>query len=84
MGYHLAEIKKGVYGEISKIQEELDELNDAVNQGNKIMELVELSDIIGAIKGFLKTYYPDFNLTDLIVMMEATERAFNDGSRRPD
>lgn len=49
-GYHLAEIKKGKLGTVSKIQEELDEAIDSINQGVKIMLLVELSDLIGAVK----------------------------------
>ena len=54
MSYHLNEIPRGVFGEISKIDEELCELVDAVQQGNKIMTLCELSDIVGAIEGFLE------------------------------
>ena len=44
MSYHLTEIAKGVLGELSKIQEELDEVKDAENQQNKIMIGCELSD----------------------------------------
>ncbi len=82
MGYHLKEIKRGRYGEVSKIEEELNELKDALDQGNRIMELVELSDMIGAIRGYLNSYHPDFTLTDLIIMADATERAFKDGTRK--
>jgi hypothetical protein len=82
MGYHLTKIPRGKYGEVSKIEEELHELKDALNQGNRIMELVELSDLVGAIKGYLYNYYPEFTITDLIVMADATERAFKDGTRK--
>jgi len=82
MGYHLAEIPHGKFGEISKIEEELNELKDAESQGNRIMELVELSDLMGAIRGYLYNYHPNFTLTDLIVMADATERAFKDGARK--
>lgn len=51
-GYHLEDITKGQFGEKSKIIEELKELRDAMNQGNRIMLLQELSDIIGAIIGY--------------------------------
>lgn len=49
-GYHKKKIKKGTLGEISKIKEEILELEDALEQKNKIMALVELSDLFGAIK----------------------------------
>jgi len=45
MAYHKSKIKKGVLGEISKVQEEVDEYIDAKEQGIYIMELLELSDI---------------------------------------
>jgi hypothetical protein len=48
MGYHLRPISKGVLGEASKIQEELDELLDAEAQQNKILAMVELT---GSAKG---------------------------------
>jgi phosphoribosyl-ATP pyrophosphohydrolase len=82
MGYHLCRIPKGTFGEFSKIEEEFAELVDAHDQDNKIMVLVELSDMIGAIKGFLTKYAPGVTIKDLIKMSEATERAFLDGSRK--
>lgn len=81
MGYHLKPIPKGEFGEISKIEEELLELKDANEQGIVIMELVELSDLIGAIRGYLDKYHPDIGLKDLIEMAEATSSAFEDGTR---
>ncbi len=80
-GYHVTPIKKGVLGEISKIQEELDELIDAEKQGCKIMALIELSDAIGAIKAYLKKHHPDITLDDLMAMQTITERAFRNGHR---
>ena len=56
MGYHKRKIEKGVYGELSKIQEELDEAFDAEEQGQELMLLIELSDMIGAIEGVAKKY----------------------------
>lgn len=79
-GYHKSEIKKGVLGEVSKIVEEVDELLDAHEQGNTLMALLELSDLIGAIKAYASNY--NISLTDLINMMEATERAFKSGRRK--
>lgn len=82
MGYHIAKIKKGVLGESSKIQEELDELVDAEIQGAKIMALCELSDIIGAVRAYLEKNHAGSTLEDLIHMSKLTESAFKDGSRK--
>ncbi len=81
MGYHLREIKRGVLGEPSKIREELEEFEDALEQGNKIMAGVELSDLLGATKAAAEKL--GFTLDDLITMHKATERAFKDGTRNP-
>lgn len=78
-GYHLTPIKKGVYGEPSKIAEEAAEFADAVSQGASIMALVELSDLLGAIKGYLARY--NLTLADLNTMSTITERAFVNGRR---
>lgn len=50
MGYHVKKIRRGELGHFSKIQEEFDELTDAYEQSNPVMELIELSDLIGAIE----------------------------------
>jgi hypothetical protein len=81
-GYHLAEIKKGELGELSKIQEELDELKDAEAQGVKVMQLVEASDLIGAIDAWLLKYHPQMKLVDLVLMSDITRRAFENGRRK--
>ncbi len=80
-GYHLSEIPKGVLGEISKIKEELDELKDALDQECKIMALVELSDLYGAIEFFLKSKFPNISMDDLKKMNTITQRAFRNGRR---
>lgn len=80
-GYHLAEIPKGTLGEISKIQEEVYELQDAQEQECRIMALVELSDLVGAIRAHLKAHYVDITLDDLVAMSDITERAFRNGHR---
>lgn len=54
--WHTKDITKGVYGELSKIQEELDEAFDAQEQGQDLMLLIELSDMIGAIEGVSQRY----------------------------
>lgn len=82
MGYHITDIKKGVLGKLSKIQEELDECKDAELQNNKIMLLVELSDLIGAVDLYLKANFKGINLQDILTMTEATQRAFKSGDRK--
>lgn len=82
-GYHIAKITRGVYGEDSKIYEEVDEFADALDQGIAIMALVELSDVIGAIKGWLAKHHPSITLDDLIAMSVVTDRAFETGARKP-
>jgi hypothetical protein len=81
MGYHLVKIKKGILGEISKIQEELDELKDARLQKSPVLELCELSDLCGAIKCYLKKYYPLIEIEHLIKMADSTASAFLEGER---
>ncbi len=81
-GYHLSKIPKGVLGQSSKILEEIMELRDAEIQYCKIMQLMELSDIAGAIKAYLRTNFPDISFNDLLVMSDITERAFKSGERK--
>ncbi len=80
-GYHLVNIPKGTYGELSKIKEEVSEIEDSVAQGCKIMELVELSDLYGAIEGYLGKYHPGTTMEDLRIMSTITKRAFRSGVR---
>lgn len=82
-GYHVAEIKRGVLGELSKIQEELDELADAVKQGSSVMQLVELSDLIGAINAYMEPRFPRITIHDLEMFSAITARAFKNGHRTP-
>ena len=80
MGYHKREIERGIFGEFSKIKEEFLEAEDAIDQNNPIMLLVELSDLLGAIEEYcLKNH--NISLEELISMKEATKKAFNDGTR---
>lgn len=82
MGYHTREIPKGEYGQISKLVEELEEVKDAHEQGSKIMVLVELSDLLGAMQGYLNENIPGFVIEDLLIMAKATKRAFKAGERK--
>jgi len=81
IGYHLKSIKKGSIGELSKIREEIEELEDANQQGVKIMELVELSDLYGSIELYLKKHFPNITMEDLKKMSDVTQRAFKNGRR---
>lgn len=80
MGYHKNKIPKGIIGEFSKIREEFLEAEDAIEQDNKVMLLVELSDLIGAVELFCVKNY-NISLNDLITMKNATQNAFSDGTR---
>lgn len=82
VGYHLKEIPKGILGELSKIREELEEAQDAWDQGCDIMVLIELADLLGALRAVLDTYYPGFTLDDLAKMADITKRAFESGQRK--
>ncbi len=82
MPYHQTKITKGIVGEVSKIKEELQELEDALQQNNPVMALVELSDICAAIIEFLEKHHPSLKIIDIITMAEATRSAFKDGSRK--
>jgi hypothetical protein len=79
-GYHTRKIDKGVLGEVSKIREELEELEDAELQGIKIMAMCELADLVGAIRAYAKKKY-DLKLSDLHAMAKVTRRAFKAGKR---
>jgi len=82
-GYHVAEITRGEYGELSKVLEEAEELKDAMEQGQKLMCLIELSDMLGAIEGYLEKHYAGkITMTDLFNMSNATRNAFESGYRK--
>ena len=78
-GYHLNEITKGVLGEISKIQEEVNELLDAEQQNSVIMIGCELSDLYGAVEAYAQKY--NLTMNDLSIMSNITKRAFEVGER---
>lgn len=80
MGYHKKEIKKGVLGEYSKIKEEFKELTDAFEQNDKILQLCELTDLIGAIEEFSLNKF-NISLQDLINFSNKTKSAFREKKR---
>ena len=81
MGYHRRRIQKGVYGEVSKIREEVEELEDSEEQGVAIMSMCELADLYGALRTFAKKKF-NLSMEDLQKMADRTEEAFRDGTRR--
>ena len=80
-GYHITTIPSGVFGEASKISEEVAELIDAETQGCRIMMIVELSDMVGAIEAYLETQKLGVTMQDLQRMAHITKRAFKNGHR---
>lgn len=83
MGYHLATIRRGELGEPSKIVEETEEFMDAIRQGNPVMAIAELSDLVGAIEAYLEKKHPTITLDHLVKQKDATKRAFKSGRRGP-
>lgn len=81
-GYHIRNIQKGEIGELSKVFEEVEEALDAETQGSKVMVLVELSDMLGAIEAYLEKHHPGMQLTDLMIMSNITRRVFREGHRK--
>lgn len=80
MGYHKKIISKGIYGEFSKIKEELQELEDAFEQNDKILQMCELTDLIGAIEGYAQKYFY-LTLGDLKKFSDKTKNAFRENKR---
>ena len=78
-GYHLTKIPKGELGKLSKIQEELLELQDAEMQECKVMQLVELSDLYGAVEAYASQL--GATMADLKCFSDITKRAFHNGRR---
>lgn len=79
-GYHLKEIERGSFGDFSKIREELEEAEDAIEQKSVIMELVELSDLYGALQEYIRKQH-NLSMEDLKIMSDITQRAFRNGRR---
>ena len=78
--YHLSEIQRGILGDITKISEEYLELMDAHTQQNRVLEICELCDLIGAIEAYAESF--NLSLDDLVKMKESTKRAFEEGTRK--
>ncbi len=81
-GYHEKDIPLSEFESADKIYEEVLEFRDSLNQGVKIMSLLELSDIMGAIEGYIEKNFPELSLDDLLKMKEATRKTFKSGMRK--
>lgn len=81
MGYHKVNIEKGILGEMSKITEEINELEDAVAQDANVLIICELCDLIGAIEAYTEKRF-NLTLEDLITMKNMTKESFNEGKRK--
>jgi len=81
MGYHKREIKKGVLGEFSKVQEEFTELFDAYEQTDKVLQICELTDLLGAIEAFSESQFK-LSIEDLLKFSNKTKSAFEEGVRK--
>lgn len=79
MGYHSVEIEKGKLGEFSKIKEEFEEFQDAYNQDDEVLQICELTDLLGAIEAYSKKW--NLTLEQLILFSNKTKSAFQDGKR---
>lgn len=80
MGYHKTEIEKGTIGHFSKIKEEFQEAEDAFNQNDEILIIVEMADMVGAIEEYIKRW--NLDLTSLKKFSDKTKSAFKDGTRK--
>lgn len=77
--YHTKPIIKGKLETISKIEEEVMELKDAFEQKDQILQLCELSDLIGAIEEYAQTL--GISIEDIIKFKNKTKKAFEKGIR---
>lgn len=62
--WHKRKIKKGIIGQLSKIKEELEEAEDALEQNQPVMLIFELCDIVGAAGCVAEKY--GLTLDDLV------------------
>lgn len=80
MSYHVKDIKKGVVGNFSKVREEFEELTDAYEQHDKVLQICELTDLIGAIEAYSEQEF-GLTLSDLKTFSDKTKKAFQSGKR---
>jgi phosphoribosyl-ATP pyrophosphohydrolase len=81
MGYHKKLIEKGFVGQFSKIKEEYEELEDAFEQDDKILQLCEMADLIGAIEAYAHAEF-GVELSYILKFKDKTRQAFKEGLRK--
>lgn len=85
-GYHSYIIKKGSYGDSSKVLEELREFEESLLSENPLMALCELSDLLGSVEGLINSYLNKKKLgitySDIVKMKDLTKQAFVNGRRK--
>ena len=64
----------------SKIREEYQELKDANKQGDKVLQICELTDLIGAIESYSMNQF-NLSIEDLKKFSDKTKQAFQEGKR---
>lgn len=69
------QISKGKIGEFSKIQEEFEELKDAIEQGDRVLTICELTDLIGAIEFYASNNF-NLALSDLKAFSDKRKQTF--------
>lgn len=79
MSYHKKEIKKGILGQFSKIEEEFEELKDAFEQNDDVLQICELTDLIGAIEEYSLKW--GLTIQQLLQFSNKTKSAFKEGKR---
>lgn len=79
MSYHKKEIKKGILGQFSKIEEEFEELKDAFEQKDDVLQICELTDLIGAIEEYSLKW--GLTIQQLQLFSDKTKSAFKEGKR---
>lgn len=80
-GYHTYNIPKSNYGTLDKVTEEYLELMDARLLESPVLELVELTDLIGAIAGYANARY-NITLDELVKFSKMTSDSFKSGKRK--
>lgn len=60
---------EGVLGEFSKIEEEVDEMREGIEQGDRMLVLIELCDLLGAVDEYAKKQY-NLSLAELAQYVE--------------
>lgn len=75
------QILKGKIGEFSKIQEEFEELKDAAEQGDRVLTICELTDLVGAIDFYASNYF-NLKIEDLKIFSDKRVASFSNETNK--